>query len=59
MQQVKFDKYKRGKTSFVNGRRDDFKAFRTERKGERLCPEDGIDASGIYKIHDTSAFEGI
>lgn len=55
---MKFDKYKHGKTPFVNGRRDNFKAFRTERKGERLCPEDGIDASGIYKIHDTSAFEG-
>lgn len=52
------NKYKHSKIFVSKGQKRVLQSFRTERKGERLCPEDGIDASGICKTH-TGVFEGI
>lgn len=39
--------------------REGFEACRKERKGGRLCPEDGRDAGRISKTRDTDVFKRI
>lgn len=41
----------------VNGRREKTEACTKERKGERLCPEDEIDAGRICKTQETDVFD--